>query len=332
MMTVLNRDLIVLETYPSRELPYDGLSGVFDLVKDLGAIRPDTSDIAGARVLVCGVPPLYDGKISSLNTNIIFTTFESDTVPPAWVLSINRYQHCVVPHEAIREVFKRSGVTVPISVVHQGYRRLERRSRDALPAECFNVGFLGIPVGRKNLLSLYEACRQLQQSAIPQLKLHVHVSSIYEWLDAGPFERMQEDGMVIWTSGRYSESQISEWYRKLSCYIFPSSGEGWSFTPRESMYLGIPTILSDIPVHQELTEKGFCKVISASGTTPADFGGIQHGSWARITVEDIMEAILDVYRRYPYFSSQAGKGAAWIEHKWMNQDIAQQLLGLVESL
>jgi len=327
-----NDNIIILETYPSNEGPYDGLSGFFDEVKDLGVIMDDTSNIAGAKVLVMGVAPLYANKISELNTNIVFTTFESDEIPQHWVSAINNYDYCIVPHKEIVTVFERSGVTIPVSVIHQGYSRFARTAIRDRPVKEFNVGFLGIPVNRKNLMKLYTACKILQQESIPDIRLHVHVSFFYDWLDESPFLQLKNDDMVVWTCGKYDASQISAWYHRLSCYVFPSSGEGWSYTPRESLYLGIPTIITDIPVHRELTDSGFCKVINTSGREAADFHGSFHGTWARIEVHEIREAISDVYNRYDFFSRQAQQGSVWMEDKWLNQDIKLHLLEFINSI
>jgi len=136
----------------------------------------------------------------------------------------------------------------------------------------------------------------------------------------------------VWTTGKHNTDQISDWYNRLACYVFPSSGEGWSYTPRESLYLGIPTILSDIPLHKELLETGFCKVINTSGKIRANFNGSYHGNWAKIETEEIKRAIQDVYERYDYFKGQAKKGAFWIEDKWLNQDIQQQLLDFINVI
>lgn len=323
--------VLLLETYPSTELPYDGLSGIFNRIKEVGTVVPDTSMVAGAKVLVCGIAPLYGNKISQRNSNAIFTTFESDQLPENWVDAINQYQHCIVPHDAIKEVFRSSGVCVPVSVVHQGYYRFKRTRPHKTLQATFNVGFLGVPVKRKNLLKLYEACRQLQADRIPQLKLHVHVSSCYDWLDMQDFQRMENDTMVVWSTGKYSDEQIAEWYHGLSCYIFPSSGEGWSYTPRESMYLGIPTIITDIPVHRELVESGYCKVIPATAREPADFGGTCYGDWAKIDVNTIKDAILDVYNRSEYFRRLSKEGSEWIEDKWKNEDMLLSLQQFVGS-
>jgi glycosyltransferase involved in cell wall biosynthesis len=56
-------------------------------------------------------------------------------------------------------------------------------SRDREPTKtCFVFGFIGVPVLRKNLHKLFDACEQLRDE-IPSLRLAVHVSKFYEWLD-----------------------------------------------------------------------------------------------------------------------------------------------------
>lgn len=331
MKSPLDR-LVILETYPAGEFPYDGLTGVFDAVKEVGVIASDTSGMENVKVLVCGIATLYEGKISPLNQNIVFTTFESDQLPTNWVQAINAYHCCIVPHQAVKNVFQSSGVRIPIFIVHNGYQRLQRERTRSRRGEEFNVGFLGIPVSRKNLLKLYAACKSLQHTTIPGIRLHIHASCFYDWLDQAPFEEVKNDPMVVWTSGKYTLGQVAEWYHRLSCYIFPSSGEGWSFTPRESMYLGVPTILSDIPVHRELADSGFCKVIPPSGQEPAYFNDVAYGSWARIETEVIRAAISDVYGRYDHFTRLAEDGARWIEGKWLNGEICGGLLEVIGQL
>jgi glycosyltransferase involved in cell wall biosynthesis len=325
--------LVILETYPSGESAYDGLTGLFNEVKHLGIVASETTLFLGAKVLVCGIAPLYEERISAGNTNVIFTTFESDQLPVEWVASINnKYQHCIVSHKEVKKVFQLSGVNIPITVIHNGYRRYEKNGRTGVGDAHFNIGFLGIPVNRKNLSKLYEACRQLKLTLIPELRLHIHVAFFYDWLDATPFEIMKADDMVSWTMGKHTADQVAAWYHQLSCYIFPSSAEGWSYTPRESMYLGIPTIISDIPAHRELVESGFYKVIAPGGREPADFGGVIHGNWDYIATDDIKQAIADMYQRYQHFSALAAEGAEWITDKWKNEDIGDQIQRLFCTL
>jgi glycosyltransferase involved in cell wall biosynthesis len=323
----------ILETYDQGQSSYDGLTHVYNRLKDIGQPASDTSSSRGSKVLVCGIPFLYEKKLSRRNTNIIYTTFESDRLPPFWVASINRHYHyCVVPHEAVKKVFVDSGITIPISVIHQGYTRYPRRHRQQAIGKDFTVGFLGIPVNRKNVLKLYGACKRLKQKEIPGIRLAVHFAAFYEWLDKEPFEAMKADPMIKWTEGRFDSRQISDWYDKLSCYVYPSAGEGWSFTPRESLYMGLPTIISDIPVHKELVDSNYYGVIHSTEKEAADFSGHFFGNWARIDESDIAVIIKDVYRNYSHYARQAARGARWIEDKWFNEEVRHKMLGFIESL
>jgi len=325
--------LIILETYDLRTAAFDGLTTVLSRVTNIGEVMADSSKVKGAKVLTCGLPFLYEKRISRANINFIYTTFESDRLPPFWVRSINKYyNYCIVPHEEIRTVFLNSGVKIPVFIVHQGFHRFKRGFRRHSSIEPFTVGFLGVPVNRKNLLKLYAACRLLKKSEIPELRLAIHAASKYEFLDMKRFGEMKDDPFVIWTSGRYDNDQIADWYHSISCYVYPSSGEGWSFTPRESLYLGVPTVLSDIPVHKELVESGFCRTIQSRDKERANFDGCYFGQWATITEDEIAAAILAVYKNYPYYSTQAQKGAEWIEGKWENEGMRQELLNLITSL
>lgn len=325
--------IIALETYAPAERSYDGLTILHGQVKGIGESLNDTSQMSGLKVLVSGIPFLYEERLSPLNTNILFTTFESDMLPDFWIDSINRcYHHCLVPHAEIASVFRHSGVRIPVNVIPQGFSRLPGRRERCVRAEIFTLGFLGVPVKRKNLLKLYAACRALKEQRIPGLELAVHVSSWYDWVDESEFHNMKSDSMVKWTTGKYDDMQLAEWFDKLSCYIFPSSGEGWSYTPRESLYLGIPTILSDIPVHRELIEQNYCRVIPAGGKENADFNGSSYGQWACIQERDIAEAIEDVFSHYPQYVQAAAEGAQWIADKWHFDEVREQLSSFIGAL
>ena len=331
---VLCDKLVLLQTYDPQEGAADGLSLVFDRIRAVGgALMQDTSTINGVRILVCGIPFLYEKRLSPGNFNILYTTFESSCLPSFWVSSINNYyQHCIVPHAAVKKVFQQSGVSIPVSVIHQGFTRHHKYPRPVIQNKPFSIGFLGVPVNRKNFKHLYNVCKKLGENDIPHIKLVVHCASFYEWLDEDQFSHIKNDPLVTWSGGKYKPDQIARWYHGLSCYIFPSSGEGWSFTPRESLYLGIPTIISDIPVHAELVNSNFCQVIPARGLKNADFYGHIYGQWANITEMDIEVAIREVYNNYSYHLALAAQGAEWIETKWLNEEVSEKLLVLLDSL
>lgn len=319
-----------LRTY--KESPYDGLTYVFDRTSRLGVLTNDTSNFKGEKVLVSGLPTEYLDKLSIHNTNVLYTTFESSLLPDYWVDAMNKYfNYCIVPHAHVKRVFENSELKIPIEVIQQGFTRYKRKDRKALEAKTFNIGFLGVPVERKNLFKLFQACVHLLAD-IPELRLRVHVPDYYGHMKAEYLGLVKMSPFVDWTEGHLSENEIADWYSELSCYVFPSSGEGWSFTPRESLYLGVPTILSDIPVHKELVESGYCKVIPVSGKEEADFNGIISGVWDKVSVVDIENSIRELYLNYGSCYIKALQGSQWIENKWTNEGSQQKLLDFLIAL
>jgi len=323
-------NIYVLKTYTEKS--HDGLSTVFNRAKEIGIPWKNSRKLKNKKVLISGMPFLYTNRISSKNINIIYTTFESTRLPEVWVKALNTsYHYCIVPHKYVKSIFQNSGIKIPIKIIPQGFTRYRRLNQKLKIEKHFRVGFLGIPVFRKNLFKLFQACLNLLYE-IPSIKLTIHISSFYDWLDKRELELIRSAPFVECTEGKLSEDLIAKWYKKLSCYVFPSGGEGWSFTPRESLYLGIPTALTDIPVHDELVDSGYYTVIPASEMEDANFNGNISGKWHQIHVKDIENSIRKMYFNYGSSKIKALKGGQWIENKWENENTQQSLLRFINAI
>ena len=285
--------IYVLNTY-GNDLPEDGLSIVYHRVKHIGEVVDDSRYLEeNSKVLVAGIPFLYTDRLSTRNNNIAYTTYEDYPVPTHWTEALNTYySQIIVPHASVKKLFLESELTIPITVVQQGFTRLPMFPTQTITNSVFTLGFLGAPVKRKNLDLLIEAINILKQKF--DIHLNVHVSKYYDWLPADEIRPwLEKQSNVTYTEGYKSETELSEWYSNLSCYIFPSSGEGWSFTPRESLYLGIPTITTDIPVHTDLTR--FCHMIECP-----------------VTANKIEAAVEMVTNNLNYYQYKAFTGSEWI--------------------
>jgi hypothetical protein len=97
-------------------------------------------------------------------------------------------------------VFYDSGVRVPLHVIQQGFTRYRREPSSGTTQNAFRIGFMGVPVQRKNICKLFDACLQLR-GEIPSLRLVIHVAQFYDWLDRTTWERIQSAPFVEWSEG-----------------------------------------------------------------------------------------------------------------------------------
>jgi len=291
--------------------------------------REECDELKGATILNVDYPrPLPTG-----NRNYAWTVFESDRIPESWVEVLNDcYRGAIVPHESVRRAFVDSGVEIPVHIVPQGFERHERTR--PLPARegPLRVGIVGVLVPRKNVTPLVEAVRALNARGyeihlsvrltcwlIPEME-HLIESTLGDpHVDAEFHEELSDEAIVDWYSG-------------LHAYVLPSSGEGWSMTPRESTYLGIPTVVSDTPVHRELIEAGGGAPSATSGSEPAYYPFLCRtcGSFRTVTREAIEAALASLYDDYDDRVAAARAGARWIADRWRWDDVLARLADLLK--
>ena len=104
--------------------------------------------------------------------------------------------------------------------------------------------------------------------------------------------------------------------KSLDCYVFPSQGEGFSVTPREAIALGLPCILSNNTVHKTICDSGFVLPVKADQKSPAIyevFNNSQLGYFYDCSLEDLCQAMLEVYNNYDQYIKNSLKGREWVK-------------------
>jgi glycosyltransferase involved in cell wall biosynthesis len=98
-----------------------------------------------------------------------------------------------------------------------------------------------------------------------------------------------------------SKEEIDNWWRDINCYVMPSSGEGFSHTPREALMRGIPTIISNYSAHESLVKLGFVRYFSPidmEGAYKAVLFNRNVGKHAIFSEEDLINEMEYVINNY----------------------------------
>lgn len=244
---------------------------------------------------------------------IAFSLFESDHLPSDWVESLNNnVDLIVVSCNWLIDVYKRSGVTVPVHCLNIPINTSDLIKKKKLKSDKFIFGMSAGPWQRKNHLKLIEAFKR-QFGHNNNLNLYIHVREFDEILNG---KKKYNENVVNYCKkinlaargaknikiiGKtLTRKQYVDFLQCLDCYVLPSGGEGYSITPREALILGIPCILSKNSAHLDLLNVPGIKFIESSGLIKSsfDFKEFASGSQDDISVDALQTALNEAYENY----------------------------------
>lgn len=260
--------------------------------------------------------PAHAGIKSKIK--IAYTMFESDAIPNLWVKILNTYYDmAVVPDPWLVKVYKKCGVNIPIFVVPLGIL-IEDLLNEPLKSKPNDVFTFGMSAGfwqRKNHIKILEAFEK-KFGNNPKFKLKLHGRF-------GPYKTKVQEAVkksnlsnVELLDKPLSNEEYNQFLKSLDCYVFPSQGEGFSVTPRESIALGIPCILSKNTVHQTICDSGFVFPVESNQKVPAIyevFGNSQLGHFYDCSVDDLVSAMSEVAANYSKYIHNSAEGREWVK-------------------
>lgn len=313
-----NQDVAIVLGERERKVYEADASGLGQVIRGLVAHLP-VANPGEARAAVIPVNPNECKNYKALakgGAAIPYVAWESDVWPAEWVRRFNAEASLVlVPQPWAAECLIRSGCKVPVHAVPQAFQRFQvkrtkRKGKDLV------LGFMGVPVQRKNLLALIEA-----------MPKGTRLIARCPWLPDG-FKKPQNP-KVEWLVGPLTDDELkTKFWSAVDLVVCPFAGEGYSMVPREAVALGIPTIVSDIPAHADIV----CPRIAVAGKIPAYFEWAKKaiGEWYEVTPEAIRQAIQrSIEAKFAWMQSVPGH--EWSETAAKVRAIAEPTVGTYVS-
>jgi glycosyltransferase involved in cell wall biosynthesis len=191
--------------------------------------------------------------------HIGMTTFETTSLPPAWMTNIRAMDEIWTFSEWAKGIFQSRGIRRPITVVPHGVDVVRfRPGLEPLPEiteatkDSFVFGANFDWTERKNPGGLLRAYFSTFK---PTDDVCLVIKSFYQF----PIEHSREyiltyiNGVkqqmgltktprILLITDMMSQEQLPRFYASLDAYVLPSRGEGWGLTYSEAMASGLPTI------------------------------------------------------------------------------------------
>ncbi|MFS8563832.1 MAG: glycosyltransferase [Rhabdochlamydiaceae bacterium] len=257
------------------------------------------------------------GLKNSANIRIAYSVFESSQIPPEWTLVLNYYFDAVaVPDQYLVDVYKNSGVTIPIFVLPYPVNldtlyQIPLKNKKNSP---FIFANFSDATPEKNHITLIRAFHKtFGSSSDVKLKLYSSYSDPI-------IETIKKELRLLSTSNiEFIEITLSEelylkTIKNIDCYVNLSQGEGCAIQPKEAMALGIPVILSNNTAQSVLCNSSFVKPVSSLNKVPGFYSKYQntYGVFYDCSIAEASQALRDVYEHYDEYleRKQRVKGMA----------------------
>lgn len=263
---------------------------------------------------------------------IAYSMLESTQIPIEWSKILNeKFDAVVVPDEYYIEVYKNSGVQIPIFVIPcpmylDEFLKLEEKIRSNKP---FIFGMSAAFNERKNYDLLLRAfTAEYKNNFDFKLKLHGRAGITYPEIVKLIKELDLKNVELI--HGDLSRKQYADFLRSLDCYVLLSKGEGFSLTPREALACEIPCVISNNTAHQTICNSGFVRIVETNIKERAYYPCFKKfvGHHFTTQIEDVQKALKDVYENHEYYLNKAVQAKNWVK-QYEYKIVAKKFLTLV---
>jgi len=266
--------------------------------------------------------------------NIGFTVWETDTLHPSWVPKCNMMDEIWTPSHFCKEVFKFSGVRVPVKVMPHGVD-VKRFNPNVKPVEIENrkgFNFLSVFSGtleRKGfdiLLKAFTTEFKKEEDVSLTIKAHLPFQIIKRKIARYATE---DNPLILYIGSSLPTSKIPRLYRAADCFVAPSRGEGWDLPCTEAMASGIPVIATKWGGHLEYMNHSNSFLINIEKLVPVNIKHIKWYNedmrWSEPSLEHLKELMRYVYENPKDAEEKAAKAREDIVKKWRWSRVARKI-------
>lgn len=232
-------------------------------------------------------------KVPNSIIKIAYTMFESTEIPYNWATILNKkFDMAVVPDQFLVEVYKKSGVQIPIFVLPlplllHDFLTLQKHKSCKKP---FVFGLSGGFWERKNHMRALEAFAE-EFGNNPDVMLRIHgrfgEPEIINALANKIIEYNLSNVELIVKP--YTRAEYLEFFSSLDCYVFLSKGEGFSITPREALACATPCILTNNTAQITICSSGAVRVVPSNILVPAFYDCHYDGSYGYNYIDSLIQ-------------------------------------------
>jgi glycosyltransferase involved in cell wall biosynthesis len=282
-------------------------------VRDQAIFACQNRELNPAGAMVWHDQPRESWVTSPFKKNIAIVPWETTRIPESWVARLNSFDALFVPCKQNIECFRDSGVKIPIELIYWGVDPKKVYPIERPERPIFTFGHMGALSTRKGTDVLVEAFSEAFPTEQDVQLINKTSYNTY------PFNVKDKRIKVLMTPYT-NEELITQFWKEIDCFVFPTRGEGFGLTPLEAMATGVPAIVTGWsgPVDYMSDDDGWLikhSMVAAKNFTYTVYHE-ECGSWAEPSKEHLIELMRYAYNHRDDVKAKGKKASERIMREW----------------
>lgn len=284
------------------------------------------SSVWDCRLVIAPVMSAYVGPGNTVARDIVYhTMFEARPLPDTWVRVLNRTGGAWVPSHWCADVFRDSGVNVPIEVSGYGIDEVRFAVFPEVPGQeikedrPFRFLWVGTSLGDGEAIGGRKG-GHLVVEAFQKLGLDNAVLLCKVNGDSKGFQALNNVPNVHVIARTLSWQEYSGLVSSADCLVYPSFGEGFGLIPLEAMACGVPVIATHYGGMTEYLSDEVAYTIPVTQETRATLYERRYGPglyWAYVKVDDVADRMRWVYHHRDEAKAKGARAAEMAKgYRW----------------
>ncbi len=258
---------------------------------------------------------------------------ERSQILDAWVKMLNdNFDALLVPDEWLIDVYKNSGVKLPIFVLPEvlDLNHFLAKEPPKDHRHPFVFGFSGGFWPRKNHELLLRAfVEEFGNNPHVILRLHGRFGNYLRKI-LETFNQIKTRNVTL-EHKALSRREFQNFLTSLDCYVTISKGEGFSIVPREVLAAGIPCIVSNNTAQTTICKSGCVYSVPSNIIEDSYHLKLEEnfGHDFNCDIKDVRKALRDVYENYQHHRALAKQGREWVK-QYLAENLKQKYCMLVQ--
>lgn len=266
------------------------------------------------------------GPMAMIGPKVFLTMFESTQLPDGWAGVLNTGEAVIVPSHWLVDVFRKSGVRVPIHVIPLGvsepFREPVARDPDRRPMRFLAIGDRGRRKGWH--IAGWAFNKAFGDDPDYEMVFKCRPGSMPFGI-SNPTMRLVAQEMT--------DTELADLYRSCDVMVFPTAGEGFGLPPREFAATDGVAIVTDFGgTADDIDRWGIPLTYHMIPAWKGDEKLEGCGQWAEPDIEalaDLMRAVAD--NRKQAFQRAQIMGA-WVRNKYQWSTFAEKVYAIWQKV